>query len=172
MLVKEYGDNLWDACTACGVYGIPYVSVSSQRWTGSLSWLAAVNEWQRGGITATEGFKVIGQMTGQDDNTSLPASWHTDTHIVHTLRHKHLSHLFTSSRIRTNFCSCWEHGGGSMQLNQGWDLPQTVCSSPFRLKRLNFCLVDAVCTSETSYMLETWFVSLVYQNVCFFNTGL
>lgn len=57
-----------------GQEALPDVSVLSQRRTGSLSRLAAIKERQRGGVTATEGMEVIGELVWQDDHISLLVS--------------------------------------------------------------------------------------------------
>lgn len=49
---------------------LPDVSVLSQRRTG----LAAIKERQGGGVTATEGMEVIGELVWQDDHISLLVS--------------------------------------------------------------------------------------------------
>lgn len=98
LLRQIYGNvNGW----LMAVWLLPYVSMSGQRWTGGLSWLAAIQEWQRGGVTATERFKVIGQVIGQDDNISLLISCHTNTQI-------HFIHIVTSPGD-IQMVICWVH---------------------------------------------------------------
>lgn len=140
------------------VYGIPYVSVFSQRQTRSLSWLAAMKEWQGGGITATECFKVIGQMTGQDDDICLLVPWHTNTHILCTNKNKEhhllqsISHFFKgiSSPLRISMffccfiCNC-QNTEMSIQLFIGDNLRS--CCNRYCIKMTRFCVhPPAVCS--------------------------
>ena len=71
-------------CVCVCVCVLPDVCMFGKRWTGSLSWLAAIKERQGGRISVTECLKVVGQVIGQDDDVSLLVSWtHTHTH-THT----------------------------------------------------------------------------------------
>lgn len=53
------------------VNALPDISTAGQRWTGSLSWFAAVQKWQWGGVSTAEVLKVIGQVAGQDEQVGL-----------------------------------------------------------------------------------------------------
>lgn len=68
--------SLWLPFTP--VNALPDISTPGQRRTGSLSWFAAVQKRQWGGVSMAEVLKVIGQAAGQDEQVGLLEAWEED----------------------------------------------------------------------------------------------